>query len=97
MNSRTCSSYSACKDVKDQTHVDDGLVADVHGRNENEDERDEILDHASMPNEGWTFLGDVSVSSVPISTDVLEDRVSGLAWDSELDTFYGQCRTRSKD
>ena len=60
-------------------------------------EIDEILDHASMPNEGWTFLGDVSVSSVPISTDVLEDRVSGLAWDSELDTFYGQCRTRSKD
>ena len=67
-------------DMKEQTYVDDELVAD-------EDEvsiriktkrLDEIGEHAGMPNKGWIYSGD-TVSDVKIGEDVdLEEKVLGI-------------------
>ena len=50
------------EEVKSQTYVDDQLGA-AAGKVEavQKNERwDEICDHASMPNKGWTYSGDIS-------------------------------------
>ena len=42
---------------------------------------DEILDHCSMQNKGWTFFGD-SKSDFPIGEDQMGvERVLGLIWE----------------
>ena len=84
---------AASNDVKKQTYIDDALIADKNmaSTRRKTEQIDEICDHASMPNKGWTFSGDVSASAVPIGADdsvVAEDRVLGLLWESETDTFH---------
>ena len=84
---------AASRDVRKQTYIDDALIA---GENMTEtrtktEQIDEICDDASMPNKGWTFSGDVNGSAVLIGADegvVAEDRVLGLLWQSETDTFH---------
>ena len=76
-------------DMKEQTYVDDELVAD-------EDEvsiriktkrLDEIGEHAGMPNKGWIYSGD-TVSDVKIGEDVdLEEKVLGIRWIPSTDEF----------
>ena len=82
----------ASKEVKEQTYVDDALIA---ARNKEEaivktSQFDEILNHADMPNKGWMYSGDES-NALPIGADAAseqEDRVLGLLWDPKSDTFY---------
>ena len=82
----------ASKEVKEQTYVDDALIA---ARNKEEAivktrQFDEILDHADMPNKGWLYSGDES-NALPIGADAVgekDDRVLGLLWDPTSDTFY---------
>ena len=77
-----------CADMKDQTYVDDQLVAAPNRELALEKTRrlDEIADHAGMPNRGWIFSGDSpngdvaadgdisdSVGSVPIGCDPLDN------------------------
>ena len=79
-----------CQEIKDQTYVDDQLIAaeNLSEAKLKTKRIDEIGEHASMPNKGWTYSGDRS-SSVSIGGDVLEleDRVLGLLWDVECDMF----------
>ena len=82
---------SESKELKDQTYIDDELMAAV-----NMDEAilktkrlDEICEHAGMPNKGWTFSRDASSTKALIGGEVdeSEERVLGLRWNPESDTF----------
>ena len=56
------------KELKDQTYVDDQLVAASDNATllRKTKKLDEITAHADMPNKGWTYSGDLNSSSVSI-------------------------------
>ena len=78
------------REMKEQTYVDDQLVAATDRESMVEKTRrlDEIAEHAGMPNKGWTFSGDPS-SEVPIGgeSEEKEDKVLGVLWLPSSDAF----------
>ena len=78
------------EEIKNQTYVDDELVAAVNDTVLREKTRrmDEICDHASMPNKGWTYSGDSSAEvAIGDEASACEDKVLGMLWDPSSDTF----------
>ena len=79
------------KEIKDQTYIDDELVAAVDRKAVllKTCRMDEIAEHAGMPNKGWTFSYDESSSDVSIGSEAgdSEERVLGLLWVPSADTF----------
>ena len=76
------------EEVKDQTYIDDQLTAaeDKPAALLKTQRWDEICEHASMPNKGWTFSGDES-PDIPIGGEENIDRRLGQSWDPAKDTF----------
>ena len=62
----------ACQAIKEQTYIDDELVAAENGAalHEKTNQMDEITAHAGMANKGWTYSGDDSCPEIQICTDV---------------------------
>ena len=85
------------EEVKSQTYVDDQLGA-ATGKDEavQKTQRwDEICDHASMPNKGWTYTGDIS-SDILLGGEGDVDRRLGQSWDPATDTFLFRVKLRVK-
>ena len=77
--------------IKDHTYIDDELVA---ASNMEElvtlmDRLDEIKDHASMPNKGWTVSGERDKSDVSIG-DEAGGKVLGMLYHPSTDSFHFQ-------
>ena len=80
----------ASQEIKDQTYVDDELVADVNmmALRRKTAEMDEITDHAGMKNKGWLYSGNVSSGAVSIGGgDEESGKVLGLLWLALEDVF----------
>ena len=83
--------------IKDQTYVDDELIA----ASTMEDlvtmmsRLDEIKDHASMPNKGWTVSGDQNKSDVSIG-DEAAGKVLGMLYNPSTDSFHFQVTLKLK-
>ena len=88
----------ASQAIKEQTYIDDELVADekttrLHRKT---DQMDEITAHAGMSNKGWTYSGDIS-SDIEIggySGESEEEKVLGLLWDPKTDMFRFQTKLK---
>ena len=85
-------------EVKTQTCIDDQLTAAA-----NKEEAvvktqrwDEICDHASMPNKGWTYTGDQVSSDIPLGGDEEVDKRLGQSWDPGSDEFLFKATLRVK-
>ena len=94
-----CSVYpTERKEVKERTYIDDGLTAAPRMSEALIKTRrwDEILDHCSMRNKGWTFSGD-DKSDVDIGRDQSDmEKVLGLAWDPKSDSFVFKTKLHLK-
>ena len=79
------------RDMKDQTYVDDQLVAAASKEDmmTKTARLDEIAKHAGMPNKGWIFSGDAVPNFVIGGADPFEmlEKVLGLCWVPNLDVF----------
>ena len=77
--------------LKNQTFVDEEPVAacDKSTLKLNTKRMDEILEHADMPNKGWTCIGDAANdTAVSIGGDeVSSEKVLGLLWTAYTDAF----------
>ena len=85
-------------EVKTQTYIDDQLTAAA-----NKEEAvvktqrwDEICDHASMPNKGWTYTGDQVSSDIPLGGDEEVDKRLGQSWNPGSDDFLFKATLRVK-
>ena len=83
------------QEVKEQTYIDDELTAapDKEQALIKTQRWDEITDHASMPNKGWTFSGDES-PNIPLGDENEVDAVLGQLWDPPTDTFWFRATLR---
>ena len=83
----------ASQAVKEQTYIDDELVADLDmvSLQTKTKQMDQITHHAGMHNKGWTFSGDADKpENVQIGKENVadgEERVLGLLWDPKVDVF----------
>ena len=72
------------QELKDQTYVDDELVAAADKNQAYDKTRrlDEICSHAGMPNKGWTYSGDDNVEDVSIGGEEIgaTEKVLGVSW-----------------
>ena len=86
------------RELKEQTYIDDALIAaaDMEEAKLKTARLDEICEHASMENKGWTFSGDSSSSALSIGGEVdrCEDKVLGLLWDPKSDSFHFRVELR---
>ena len=90
----------ASKAIKEQTYIDDELVAAENNNklHQKTDQMDEITAHAGMSNKGWTYSGDVS-SDFEIGCDggeSEEEKVLGLLWDPKTDMFRFRTKLKLK-
>ena len=78
------------REMKEQTYVDDQLVADVDKDSmvQKTAHLDEILEHAGMPNKGWVYSGDSAPNvSIGDNSEESEEKVLGLTWVPSSDVF----------
>ena len=85
------------EEVKQQTYIDDCLTAasDEHAALLKTQRWDEICDHASMPNKGWTYSGD-NCTDIALGGDGGIEKVLGLAWDPKSDSFLFRAKLQVK-
>ena len=89
---RFASSYPVeSDDVKNQTYIDDTLIAAASDEEirEKATRIDEICADAGMENKGWVFSGDCSNSDHAIGgeTGDLEEQLLGMLWSARTDKF----------
>ena len=91
VRSANCIATLESQELKDQTYVDDELVAAPYMEEliVKTQRMDEICQHANMPNKGWTFSGDKGVSGVDIGDEVdsPDEKVLGMSWSPSSDSF----------
>ena len=86
------------QEVKKGTYIDDGFTA---AQNKSKavfktQGWDEILDHCSMQNKGWTFTGDDEIDVVIGGDQIDVEKVLGMAWDPKSDSFIFKTRLHFK-
>ncbi len=82
---------SESQELKDQTYVDDQLVAapDTDHLKTKTEHMDEICEHASMFNKGWTYSGDRGGPDVNIGVNEgTNEMVLGISWNPGTDCFH---------
>ena len=81
---------AASRDIKEQTYVDDELVAaeDKEKLIIKTKQMDEISSHANMHNKGWVYSGDNGSGEVQIGSAAEDERVLGMLWSPSSDNFY---------
>ena len=82
----------ASNDLVDQTYVDDILVAgqDRSCLSKKTSEIDVILGHAGMPAKDWVLSGDRGTEVAIGADDDSSEKVLGISWRPESDTFRFQ-------
>ena len=92
------------EEIKQQTYVDDELVAapNMEELRTKTNRMDEICAHASMPNKGWTYSGDDTVSDISIGGEMAgsgsptAEKVLGAFWCPGTDSFHFQVNLKLK-